>query len=147
MSPPPCLYDTVIQSYVQYKIPMQFTIVGETHVFHGTAFAIVSQWGNFGGLLSPSGATFTPWWGMFLQSLPASSNVVNYKFLRNHWSVLRVVKVCGNVKSMGFFLPNYLPLGRTPYPPSLRKVTAHLSSIIRTIWRLNQGSVMSACIF
>ncbi len=35
-------------------------------------FAMLSQWGKFGTLLPPRGATFTPFWGMVLQSLPAS---------------------------------------------------------------------------
>ncbi len=74
MSPPPCLYDTVIQSYVQLKSGF--------YSFHGPSYTIESQWGNFGTLLPPRGATFTPFWGMVLQSLPASSSVVIHKFLR-----------------------------------------------------------------
>ncbi len=72
MSPPPCLYDTVIQSYVQLK----------------SGFS--SQWGNFGTLLPPRGASFTPLCGMFLQSPSASSNVANFTFLRNPLSELWV---------------------------------------------------------
>ncbi len=45
------------------------------------SYAIESQWSNFGTLLPPRGATFTPFRGMVLQSLPASSNVANFKFL------------------------------------------------------------------
>ncbi len=60
MSPPPCLYDTVIQSYVQLKKRCS------------------SQWGNFGTLLPPRGASFTPLCGMFLQSPSASSNVAKF---------------------------------------------------------------------
>ncbi len=86
MSPPPCLYDTVIQSYVQLKSGF--------YSFHGPSYTIESQWGNFGTLLPPRGATFTPFWGMVLQSLPASSSVVIHKFLRNSRSELRPAKVC-----------------------------------------------------
>ncbi len=49
--------------------------------FHGPSYTIESKWGNFGTLLPPRGATFTPFGGMVLQSLPASSNVANFKFL------------------------------------------------------------------
>ncbi len=45
--------------------------------------AVSSQWGNFGTLLPPRGASFTPLCGMFLQSPSASSNVANFTFLRN----------------------------------------------------------------
>ncbi len=109
MSPPPCLYDTVIQSYVQLKS-------GFYGVVHGPSYTIESQWGNFGTLLPPRGATFTPFWGMVLQSLPASSNVANFTFLWNPLSELRGVKVFRNVKSMRFFGPLFRPWGehRTP---------------------------------
>ncbi len=72
MSPPPCLYDTVIQSYVQLKK------------------RVSSQWSNFGMLLPPRGASFTPLCGIFLQSPSASSNVANFTFLRNPLSELWV---------------------------------------------------------
>ncbi len=86
MSPPPCLYD------------------------------IESQWGNFGTLLPPRGATFTPFWGMVLQSLPASSNVANFTFLWNPLSELRGVKIFRNVKSMRF-LGRYFAPGVNIVPP------------------------------
>ncbi len=108
MSPPPCLYDTVIQSYVQLKSGF--------YSFHGPSYTIESQWGNFGTLLPPRGANFTPFWGMVLQSLPASSSVVIHKFLRNSRSELRPAKVCP-MHCQWDFLGDYLPLGRTSYPP------------------------------
>ncbi len=52
--------------------------------------AVSSQWGNFGTLLPPRGASFTPLCGMFLQSPSASSNVANFTFLRNPLSELWV---------------------------------------------------------
>ncbi len=52
--------------------------------------AVSSQWGNFGMLLPPRGASFTPLCGMFLQSPSASSNVANFTFLRNPLSELWV---------------------------------------------------------
>ncbi len=79
MSPPPCLYDTVIQSYVQLK---------------SSFYEVESQWGNFGTLLPPRGASFTPLCGMFLQSPSASSNVANFTFLRNPLSELWVCEFC-----------------------------------------------------
>ncbi len=42
MSPPPCLYDTVIQSYVQLKSGSL-----EDGPFHGPSYTIESQWGKF----------------------------------------------------------------------------------------------------
>ncbi len=109
--------------------------------FHGPSYTIESQWGNFGTLLPPRGATFTPFWGMVLQSLPASSNVANFTFLWNPLSELRGVKVFRNVKSMRFFLPAISPLGRTSYSRSLIKVIAHHSRLGRTFWHLIHGSV------
>ncbi len=92
-------------------------------------FAMLSQWGKFGTLLPPRGATFTPFWGMVLQSLPASWNVANFTFLWNPLSELRGVKVFLNVKSMRLILAPILPLGQTSYPRSLIKVIAHDSPI------------------
>ncbi len=71
MSPPPCLYDTVIQSYVQLKSGFK-------------------SMGQLWTLLPPRGASFTPLCGMFLQSPSASSNVANFTFLRNPLSELWV---------------------------------------------------------
>ncbi len=105
------------------------------------SYTIESQWGNFGTLLPPRGATFTPFWGMVLQSLPASSNVANFTFLWNPLSELWGVKVFRNVKSMRFFLAAISPLGRTSYPLSLIKVIAHHSRLGRTFWHLIHGSV------
>ncbi len=104
------------------------------------SYTIESQWGNFGTLLPPRGATFTPFWGMVLQSLPASSNVANFTFLWNPLSELWGVKVFRNVKSM-LFLAAISPLGRTSYPRSLIKVIAHHSRLGRTFWHLIHGSV------
>ncbi len=132
MSPPPCLYDTVIQSYVQLKSGF--------YSFHGPSYTIESQWGNFGTLLPPRGATFTPFWGMVLQSLPASSSVVIHKFLRNSRSELRPAKFCP-MHCQWDFWGDYLPLGRTSYPRSLIKVIAHHSRLGRTFWHLIHGSV------
>ncbi len=58
--------------------------------FHGPSYTIESQWGNFGTLLPPRGASFTPLCGMFLQNPSASSNVANFTFLRNPLSELWV---------------------------------------------------------
>ncbi len=135
MCPPPCLYDIVMQSYDQCKIPMCITIVGKTCVqmlFHGPSLTIVSQWGNFGALLPPRGTTYTPLRGMFSYSLIASSSVVIHKFLRNSRSELRPAKV-GPMHCQWDFLGDFSPPGRLSYSRSLRKDIAHHSSISRTI--------------
>ncbi len=80
------------------------------------SYTIESQRGNFGTLLPPRGATFTPFWGMVLQSLPASSNVANFTFLWNPLSELWGVKVFRNVKSMRFFARYFAP-GANIVPP------------------------------
>ncbi len=60
------------------------------------SWAVLHHWKSMGQilvpLLPPRGATFTPFWGMVLQSLPASSNVANFTFLWNPLSELRGVK-------------------------------------------------------
>ncbi len=71
---------------------------------------------NFSTLLPPRGATFTPFWGMVLQSLPASSNVANFTFLWNPLSELRGVKFFRNVKSMGQIWDAPAPQGCNFYP-------------------------------
>ncbi len=108
--------------------------------FHGPSYTIESQWGNFGMLLPPRGATFTPFWGMVLQSLPVSSNVANFKFLWNPLSEPRGVNSFAML-SLCVFLGRYFALGRTSYPRSLIKVIAHHSRLGRTFWHLIHGSV------
>ncbi len=71
MSPPPCLYDTVIQSYVQLK--SGFKSMGATL-----------------GRSCPQGCKFYPIVWYVLQSPSASSNVANFTFLRNPLSELWV---------------------------------------------------------
>ncbi len=105
------------------------------------SYTIESQWGKFGTLLPPRGATFTPFWGMVLQSLPASSNVANFTFLWNPLSELWGVNVFRNVKSMRFFWPLFRPWGEHRTPRSLIKVIAHHSRLGRTFWHLSHGSV------
>ncbi len=60
--------------------------------FHGRPTPLKVNGANFSTLLPPRGATFTPFWGMVLQSLPASSNVANFTFLWNPLSELRGIK-------------------------------------------------------
>ncbi len=45
----------------------------ERRPFHGPSYTMKVNGANFITLLPPGGATFTPFWGMVLQSLPASS--------------------------------------------------------------------------
>ncbi len=82
-------------------------------------FRNVKSMGKFGTLLPPRGATFTPFWGMVLQSLPASWNVANFTFLWNPLSELRGVKVFLNVKSMRLILPLFCPWGKHRTPDRL----------------------------
>ncbi len=170
MSPPPCLYDTVIQSYVQLKSglygvgrPISWAVLHhrksmgqiwdapappgvqllphfevwsyracqplqmwqmshfcEIHSLSYEAWAVLHHRKSMGQLWdapAPQGATFTPFWGMVLQSLPASSNVANFTFLWNPLSELRGVKVFRNVKSMRFFFCPYFAPGANIVPP------------------------------
>ncbi len=110
--PAPCLYDTVIQSYVQLKSGS----IERTAHFMGRSTPLKVNGANFSTLLPPRGATFTPFWGMVLQSLPASSNLANFTFLWNPLSQLRGVKVFRNVKSMRF-LGRYFAPGANIVPP------------------------------
>ncbi len=71
---------------------------------------------NFSTLLPPRGATFTPFWGMVLQSLPASSNVANFTFLWNPLSELRGIKVFRNVSQWGKLWDAPAPQGCNFYP-------------------------------
>ncbi len=104
--------------------------------FHGPSYTIESQWGKFGTLLPPRGATFTPFWEIVLQSLPVSSNVANFTFLWNPLSELRGVKFFRNVKSMRFFGRYFAPGANivppiaykshsTPFPIRLHVLTPH----------------------
>ncbi len=85
---PPCLYDTVIQSYVQLK---SGSMKGRP-----ISWAVLHHRKSMGQILVPSCPPgvqlLPPFWGMVLQSLPASSNVANFTFLWNPLSELRGVK-------------------------------------------------------
>ncbi len=145
MSPPPCLYDTVIQSYVQLKSGS----IERTAHFMGRPTPLKVNGANFSTLLPPRGATFTPFWGMVLQSLPASSNVANFTFLWNPLSELRGVKVFRNVKSMGQLWDAPAPQGCNFYPilrygltepASLLKCGKFHISVKSTLWATRRQS-------
>ncbi len=68
------------------------------------------------GRSCPQGCNFTPFWGMVLQSLPASSSVVIHKFLRNSRSELRPAKVCP-MHCQWDFLGDYFAPGANIVPP------------------------------
>ncbi len=105
---PLCLYDTVIQSYVQLKSVSMWTAL---------SWAVLHHWKSMGhfGRSCPQGCNFYPFWGMVLQSLPASSSVVIHKFLRNSRSELRPSKVCPSIV-MGLFGRLFAP-GANIVPP------------------------------
>ncbi len=58
MSPPPCLYDTVIQSYVQLKSGS----IERTAHFMGRPTPLKVNGANFSTPPAPQGCTFTPIW-------------------------------------------------------------------------------------
>ncbi len=111
MSPPPCLYDTVIQSYVQLKSGS----IERTAHFMGRPTPLKVNGANFSTLLPPRGATFTPFWGMVLQSLPASSNVANFHISVKStlWATrLKSFSQCKSMGQLGTLLPqgcNFTP--------------------------------------
>ncbi len=117
----------------QFHISVKSTLWATRHQIF---FAMLSQWGNFGTLLPPRGATFTPFWGMVLQSLPASSSVVIHNFYETLWAT--TPKFAHAVNGTFWAI---LPLGQTSYPRSLIKVIAHDSRLGRTFWHLIHGSV------
>ncbi len=131
MSPPPCLYDTVIQSYVQLKSGF--------YSFHGPSYTIESQWGNFGTLLPP-GVQLLPhfevWSYRACQPLQVWWFISFYEILGLSYDPPKFAQCIVN----GTFWAN-LPLGRTSYPRSLIKVIAHDSRLGRTFWHLIHGSV------
>ncbi len=79
------------------------------------SWAVLHHWKSMGQILVPScppgGATFTPFWGMVLQSLAASSNVGNFTFLWNPLSELRGVKSFSQCKVNGATLGRSCPPG------------------------------------
>ncbi len=85
MSPPPCLYDTVIQSYVQLKSGF--------YSFHGPSYTIESQWANL-GRSCPPGVQLLPHFEVWSYRACQPLQVVIHKFLRNSRSELRPAKVC-----------------------------------------------------
>ncbi len=98
-------------------------------------FAMLSQWGKFGTLLPPRGATFTPFWGMVLQSLPASWNVANFTFLWNPLSELRGVKVFSMLSQCVWFCPYFAP-GANIVPPIAYKSHSTRFPIRPHVWHL-----------
>ncbi len=74
-----------------------------------SSFIIICLWGNFRGLLSPRGTTYTPLRGIFLHSLSASSNVVTQMFLQNSYLAIQPVKFgCKGAKSESLFVYKYI---------------------------------------
>ncbi len=184
MSPPPCLYDTVIQSYVQLKSgsiertaiswavlhhwksmgqilvpscppgvqllphfevwsyracqPLQMWQISHFCEIHSLSyeaskvFRMQSQWGNFGTLLPPRGATFTPFWGMVLQSLPASWMWQISHFCEIHSLSYEASKFFSMLSLCVFFCPYFAP-GANIVPRSLIKVIAHDSRLGRHV--------------
>ncbi len=113
MSPPPCLYDTVIPELCQLK---SGSMKGRP-----ISWAVLHHWKSMGQILVPSlpprGATFTPFWGYGLTE-PASplQMLANFTFLWNPLSELRGSNFFSNVKSMGQLWDALPPRGATFTP-------------------------------
>ncbi len=83
------------------------------------SWAVLHHWKSMGQILyppAPQGCNFYPFWGMVLQSLPASSNVANFTFLWNPLSELRGVKSFSQCKVNGATLGRSCPQGCNFYP-------------------------------
>ncbi len=112
MSPPPCPLWHCDPSMFNWKAVQ---LRGTAH-FMGRPTPLKVNGANFSTLLPPRGATFTPFWGMVLQSLAASSNVGNFTFLWIHSLSYEASKVFRNVKSMGQLWDAPAPQGCNFYP-------------------------------
>ncbi len=112
MSPPPCLYDTVIQSYVQLKSGS----IERTAHFMGRPTPLKVNGANFSTLLPPRGATFTHFevWSYRacqpLQMWPISH------FCEIHSLSYEASNFFRNVKSMGQLWDAPAPQGCNFYP-------------------------------
>ncbi len=94
---------------------------------------------NFGTLLPPRGATFTPfevWSYRACQPLQVWWFISFYEILA--WATTR--QSLPNALSMGLFGRLFAP-GANIVPPMLIKVIAHHSRLGRTFWHLIHGSV------
>ncbi len=113
MSPPPCLYDHCDPELCSIEKRFNW----EDGPFHGPSYTIESQWGQILVPSCPPGVQLLPpFWGMVLQSLPASSNVANFTFLWNPLSELRGVKSFSQCKVNGATLGRSCPQGCNFYP-------------------------------
>ncbi len=104
------------------------------------SYTIESQWGNFGTLLPPRGATFTPFWGMVYRACQPLQMWQISHFCEIHSLSYEASKFFAML-SLCVFLAAISPLGWTSYPRSLIKVIAHHSRLGRTFWHLIHGSV------
>ncbi len=129
MSPHPCLYDIVMQSYIQCKIPMQITTVGKTCAVSWAVPHHSMSMGQLWGALAPQGYNLYPTAGYVLAQLDSllkcGDSHVSTKFYDS--SKLAVML------SLWDFLADFSPDVQTSYARSLIKVIAHLSSIGRMI--------------
>ncbi len=108
--------------------------------FHGPSYTIESQWGNFGTLLPPRGATlphFEVW--SYRACQPLQMWQISH-FCEIHSLSYEASKFFAML-SLCVFLAAISPLGWTSYPRSLIKVIAHHSRLGRTFWHLIHGSV------
>ncbi len=121
----------------------------ETAHFMGRPTPLKVNGANFSTLLPPRGATFTPFWGMVLQSLPASSNVANFTFLWNPLLYYEASNFFRNVKSMGQIWDAPAPQGCNFYPilrygltepASLLKCGKFHISVKSTFWATRRQS-------
>ncbi len=137
MSPPPCLYDTVIQSYVQLK--SGFNWGGRP--FHGPVPTPLKVNGATLGRSCPPGVQLYPilrvWSYRACQPLQVWWFISLYEIL-----ALRATtaKVCP-MHCQWTFWAIICPWGEHRTPDPLIKVIAHDSRLGRTFWHLIHGSV------
>ncbi len=112
MSPPPCLYDTVIQSYVQLKSGS----IERTAHFMGRPTPLKVNGANFSTLLPPRGCNFYPILRYGLTEPASLFKCGKFHISVNPLSELRGVNFFRNVKSMGQIWDAPAPQGCNFYP-------------------------------
>ncbi len=145
MSPPPCLYDTVIQSYVQLKSGS----IERTAHFMGRPTPLKVNGANFSTLLPPRGATFTPFevWS-YRACQPLQMWQISH-FCEIHSLSYEASNFFRNVKSMGQIWDAPAPQGCNFYPilrygltepASLFKCGKFHISVKSTLWATRRQS-------
>ncbi len=136
MSPPPCLYDTVIQSYVQLK--SGFYGVGPYGPYVWTPLKVN---GATLGRSCPPGVQLLPHFEVWSYRACQTLQMWQISHFCEIHSLSYEASKFFTMLSLCVFWAAISPLGRTSYPRSLIKVIAHHSRLGRTFWHLIHGSV------